>query len=126
MGLFVINFFYYFQLLYIVYTMYGQWSYRIAQPCPDECIFAPAFFSYLLGKCLRCKHPLLEVSKLVLYFGNLCSCVVALYVFKGFHFGVLLVVVAGSQENNNYIPYCWIVYGFGLSRSVLPHLLRFQ
>ncbi|XLS97382.1 hypothetical protein HN51_040117 [Arachis hypogaea] len=48
-------------LLYIVYTMYGQWSYRIAQPCPDECIFAPAFFSYLLGKCLRCKHPLLEL-----------------------------------------------------------------
>ncbi|KAI4346869.1 hypothetical protein L6164_007732 [Bauhinia variegata] len=26
--------------------------------------FAPAFFSYLLGKCLRRKHPLIEVSKL--------------------------------------------------------------
>lgn len=26
--------------------------------------FAPAFFSYLLGKCLRNKNPLLEVSKL--------------------------------------------------------------
>ncbi|XVE62742.1 hypothetical protein DITRI_Ditri06bG0143500 [Diplodiscus trichospermus] len=26
--------------------------------------FAPAFFSYLLGKCLRSKNPLLEVSKL--------------------------------------------------------------
>ncbi|EOY04209.1 hypothetical protein QUC31_017368 [Theobroma cacao] len=26
--------------------------------------FAPAFFSYLLGKCLRHKNPLLEVSKL--------------------------------------------------------------
>ncbi|KAJ0099239.1 hypothetical protein Patl1_21464 [Pistacia atlantica] len=26
--------------------------------------FAPAFFSHLLGKCLRCKNPLLEVIKL--------------------------------------------------------------
>ncbi|XP_061369046.1 probable dolichyl pyrophosphate Man9GlcNAc2 alpha-1,3-glucosyltransferase [Gastrolobium bilobum] len=26
--------------------------------------FAPAFFSHLLGKCLRRKHPILEVSKL--------------------------------------------------------------
>ncbi|CAI0451338.1 unnamed protein product [Linum tenue] len=26
--------------------------------------FAPAFFSHLLGKCLRRKHPLLEISKL--------------------------------------------------------------
>ncbi|KAK7266780.1 hypothetical protein RIF29_19435 [Crotalaria pallida] len=26
--------------------------------------FAPAFFSHLLGKCLRRKHPLLEVSRL--------------------------------------------------------------
>ncbi|XP_057960915.1 probable dolichyl pyrophosphate Man9GlcNAc2 alpha-1,3-glucosyltransferase [Malania oleifera] len=26
--------------------------------------FAPAFFSHLLGKCLRCRNPLLEVSKL--------------------------------------------------------------
>ncbi|KAL1348226.1 hypothetical protein HN51_024198 [Arachis hypogaea] len=29
--------------------------------------FAPAFFSHLLGKCLRRKHPLLEVSKLGFY-----------------------------------------------------------
>ena len=26
--------------------------------------FAPAFFSHLLGKCLRRQNPLLEVSKL--------------------------------------------------------------
>lgn len=29
--------------------------------------FAPAFFSHLLGKCLRRDHPLLEVSKLGLF-----------------------------------------------------------
>jgi len=29
--------------------------------------FAPAFFSHLLGKCLRRKHPILEVLKLGLF-----------------------------------------------------------
>ncbi|RYR03090.1 hypothetical protein Ahy_B06g081924 [Arachis hypogaea] len=82
------------QLLYIVYTMYGQWSYRIAQTCPGGIVtkkfgvcmsayFAPAFFSHLLGKGLRHKHSLLEVSKLRFYvLGNFVDVLSCLAPFK--------------------------------------------
>ncbi|XLS97379.1 hypothetical protein HN51_040114 [Arachis hypogaea] len=60
MGLFVINFFYCFQLLYIVYHVL-----ELLNPVQVE--LSLESWVHLLGKCLRHKHPLFEVSKLGFY-----------------------------------------------------------